>query len=115
MIRALNSITLGDRATSDPIGTCGKETVRDELRDLARRTVKDTLNMFLEEKASNLVKAGRYERTTDCEVCRADFYERGLTTTFGQVALKMLKLQDMRFAATIIELHKRSETPSKRP
>lgn len=74
---------------SDSIVTFDEEAVRGELRELVRRTVEDTLNALLEEEADDLVGTGRYERTADREACRAGRYERGLTTTSGQVTLKM--------------------------
>ena len=94
---------------SEPIVTFDEEAVRDELKELVRRTVEDTLNALLEEEADDLVKADRYERTADREAYRAGHYERGLTTTSGQVTLKMPKLKGMRFATAIIERYKRRE------
>lgn len=95
---------------SDPIVTFDEEAVRGELRELVRRTVEDALNALLEEEADDLVKADRYERSADREAYRAGHYERGLTTTSGQVTLKMPKLKGMRFATAIIERYKRRET-----
>ena len=95
---------------SEPIVTFDEQAVRDELKELVRRTVEDTLNALLEEEADDLVKADRYERTAEREAYRAGHYERGLTTTSGQVTLKMPKLKGMRFATAIIERYKRRET-----
>lgn len=95
---------------SEPIVTFDEQAVRDELKELARRTVEDTLNALLEEEADDLVKADRYERTAEREAYRAGHYERGLTTTSDQVTLKMPKLKGMRFATAIIERRKRRET-----
>lgn len=95
---------------SDPIVTFDEEAVRDELKDLVGRTVEDTLNALLEEGADDLVGAARYERTAEREAYRAGHYERGFTTTSGQVTLKMPKLKGMRFATAIIERYKRRET-----
>lgn len=95
---------------SDPIVTFDEEAVRDELKELVRRTVEDTLNALLEEEADDLIGADRYERTANREAYRAGHYERGLTTTSGQVTLKMPKLKGMRFATAIIERYRRRET-----
>ena len=95
---------------SDPIVTFDEEAVRGELRELVRRTVEDTINALLEEEADDLVKAGRYERTAGREAYRAGHYERDLTTTSGQVTLKMPKLKGVRFATAVIERYKRRET-----
>ena len=72
---------------SDPIGTLDEQAVRDELRELVRKTVEDTLNALLEEEADGLVGAERYERTADREAYRAGHYERDLATTSDQVTL----------------------------
>lgn len=95
---------------SGPIVTFDEEAVRGELRELVRRTVVDTLNALLEEEADDLIGADRYERTAGREAYRAGHYERGLTTTSGQVTLKMPKLKGMRFATAIIERYRRRET-----
>ena len=95
---------------SDPIVTFDEAAVRGELKELVRQTVEDTLNALLEEEADDLIGADRYERTADREAYRAGHYERGLTTTSGQVTLKMPKLKGMRFATAIIERYKRRET-----
>jgi putative transposase len=95
---------------SDPIVTFDENAVRGELKELVRRTVEDTLNALLEEEADDLVKAGRYERTAGREAYRAGHYERDLTTTSGQVTLKMPKLKGVRFATAVIERYKRRET-----
>ena len=95
---------------SDPIVTFDENAVRGELRELVRKTVEDTINALLEEEADDLVKAGRYERTAGREAYRAGHYERDLTTTSGQVTLKMPKLKGVRFATAVIERYKRRET-----
>ena len=95
---------------SDPIVTFDEAAMRGELKELVRRTVEDTLNALLEEEADDLIKADRYERTVEREAYRAGHYERGLTTTSGQITLKMPKLKGMRFATAIIERYKRRET-----
>lgn len=95
---------------SDPIVTFDEAAMRGELKELVRRTVEDTLNALLEEEADDLIKADRHERTVEREAYRAGHYERGLTTTSGQVTLKMPKLKGMRFATAIIERCRRHET-----
>uniref|UniRef100_A0A7C9NZR1 Mutator family transposase n=1 Tax=Muribaculaceae bacterium Z82 TaxID=2304548 RepID=A0A7C9NZR1_9BACT len=95
---------------SDPIVTFDEAAMRGELKELVRRTVEDTLNALLEEEADDLIKADRYERTVEREAYRACHYERGLTTTSGQITLEMPKLKGMRFATAIVERYKRRET-----
>ena len=65
---------------------------------------------MLDEQADQLVGAGPSERTDERAAYRAGRYERGFTTTSGQVTLKMPKLKGMRFATAVIERHKRRET-----
>ena len=95
---------------SDPIVTFDEAAMRGELKELVRRTVEDTLNALLEEEADDLVGADRYERAASREAYRAGHYDRSLTTTSGQVVLKMPKLKGMRFATAIIERYRRRET-----
>ncbi len=95
---------------SEPIVSFNEEAMRDEPKELVRKTVEDTLNALLEEETGDLVGAERYERTAECEAYRAGRYERGLTTTSGQVAIRMPKLKGVRFATAIIERYRRRET-----
>ena len=44
---------------------------------------------MLDEEADRLVGAGPYERTDERAAYRAGHYERGFTTTSGQVTIKM--------------------------
>ena len=93
----------------EPIVTFNEEALKSDLRELVRRTVEDTLNGLLEEEAGDLVGAERYERTADREAYRAGHYERKLTTTSGEVTVRMPKLKGMRFTTAIIERHRRRE------
>lgn len=95
---------------SEQIVSFNEEAVKSELRELVRKTVEDTLNALLKEEADDLIKAERYERSADREAYRAGHYERGLTTTSGQITLEMPKLKGLRFTTAIIERYKRRET-----
>ena len=86
------------------------EAVKSELRELVRKTIEETINAIPDEKADRLVGAGPYERTDERAAYRAGHYERGFTTTSGQVTLEMPKLKGMRFATAVIERYKRRET-----
>ena len=77
----------------EPIVTFNEETLKSDLRELVRRTVEDTLNGLLEEEAGDLVGAERYERTAEREAYRAGHYERSLTTSSGEVTIRMPKLK----------------------
>ena len=91
---------------SKPIGSFDEQAVKDELRELVRKTIEETIDAMLDEEADQLVGAGPYE----CAAYRAGHYERGFTTTSGQVTLKMPKLKGMCFATAVVERHKRRET-----
>ena len=95
---------------SNPIVSFDEQAVKDELRELVRKTIEETINAMLDEEADQLVGAGPYERTDERAAYRAGHYERGFTTTSGQITLKMPKLKGMRFATAVIERHKRRET-----
>ena len=95
---------------SNPIVSFDEEAVKSELRELVRKTIEETINAMLDEDADQLVGAGPYERTDERAAYRAGHYERGFTTTSGQLAPKMPKLKGMRFATAVIERYKRRET-----
>lgn len=95
---------------SNPIVSFDEEAVKSELRELVRKTIEETINAMLDEEADQLVGAGPYERTDERAAYRAGHYERGFTTTSGQVTIKMSKLKGMRFATAAVERYKRRET-----
>ena len=82
-----------------------------DCRNRAAKVSRKPLPNTLDEDADQLVGAGPYERTDERAAYRAGHYERGFTTTSGQVTLKMPKLKGMRFATAVIERYKRRETP----
>ena len=93
----------------DSIVSFNEGSLRADLRELVRRTVEEMLNGLLDEEADDLVGAERYERTADREACRAGHYERKLTTTSGEVTIRMPKLKGMRFTTAVIERYRRRE------
>ena len=48
---------------SNPIVSFDEQAVKDELRELVRKTIEETINAILDEEADQLVGAGPYERT----------------------------------------------------
>jgi transposase-like protein len=94
---------------SDPIVSFDESAIRNELKELVKKTVEDTINALLEEEADALVGAERYERTADREAYRAGHYDRKLTTTSGVVNIEMPKLKGVRFATAVIERYRRRE------
>ena len=84
--------------------------IKDELKELVRGSVEETLNDLLEKEAQELTQAARYVRTEARQGYRSGHYERNLTTTSGDVALKMPRLKGIPFEAAIIERYHRRES-----
>ena len=57
-----------------------EESLRNDIKNLVRKTVEETLNALLDEEASELVGAERYERTAGREAYRSGHYTRRLVT-----------------------------------
>lgn len=93
----------------EPIVTLNEESLRSDLREPVGKTVEDTLNGLLEAEADELVGAGRHGRTAEREAYRAGHYDRGLTTSSGEVTIRMPKLEGARLATAAIERYRRRE------
>ena len=70
--------------------------IKDELKELVRGSVEETLNDLLEKEAAELTQAAKYERTEARQGYRSGHYSRNLTTTSGDVTLKMPRLKASR-------------------
>ncbi|EGO62032.1 IS256 family transposase [Acetonema longum] len=57
----------------------------------------ETLNNLLDQEAKDLTQAAKYERTEARQGYRAGHYDRNLTTTSGNVTLKVPKLKGIPF------------------
>lgn len=84
--------------------------IKEELRELVRGSVEETLNGLLEKEAQELTQAARYERTQSRQGYRSGHYERSLTTTSGNVSLRMPRLKGVPFETAIIERYRRRES-----
>lgn len=84
--------------------------IKDELKELVRSSVEETLNGLLEQEALQLTNAAKYERTQERQGYRSGHYERNLTTTSGDVSLKIPKLKGVSFETAIIERYRRRES-----
>lgn len=84
--------------------------IKEELRELVRESVEETLNGLLEKEAQELTQAARYERTQSRQGYRSGHYERSLTTTSGNVSLRMPRLKGVPFETAIIERYRRRES-----
>ena len=83
--------------------------IKQELGEMVRQSVEDTLNALLDEEADRLTNATRYERKADRLDTRAGHYKRKLLTKAGEVKLKVPKLRTLTFETAIIERYKRRE------
>jgi putative transposase len=61
--------------------------IKDELKELVRGRVEETLNDLLEREAQELTQAAKYERTETRQGYRSGHYNGNLTTTSGDVTL----------------------------
>ena len=86
-----------------------QEAIKSELSRLVRATVQETINGLLDERADELVGAGRYERSAERDAYRAGHYRRKLVTTAGEITLEIPKLKGARFTTAIIERYRRRE------
>ena len=94
---------------SEKIIQLNENVIKDELNELVRKSVEETLNTLLDEEADRLTNARRYERTTARKDTRAGHYKRKLLTRAGEVELKMPKLRTLTFETAIIQRYQKRE------
>ena len=94
---------------SDNIIQLNQELIHNELKDLVRNSVEETLNALLDHEAEELVNAEKYERSGERKGYRSGHYSRNFQTTAGEVKLKMPKLKSVPFETAIIERYRRRE------
>ena len=87
-----------------------EEVIKGQLKELVRGSVEETLNELLEAEAEKLTQAARYERNEQRQGYRSGHYSRNLTTTSGDVTLKVPKLKGISFETAIIERYRRRES-----
>lgn len=95
---------------SEKIIHLNEGAIKQELKELVRHSVEETLNSLLDQEAAELTNASRYERTEERKGYRSGHYERNLITTSGEVTLKMPKLKGVAFETAIIERYRRRES-----
>ena len=81
------------------------QAIKQELKELVRTSVEETINNLAE-----LLKAVRHERTEEREGYRAGHYDRKMTTTSGEINVKMPKIKGVTFETAIIERYRRRES-----
>ncbi len=84
--------------------------IKNELKELVRNSVEETLNGLLEAEANQLTNAAKYERSEERQGYRSGHYSRNLTTTFGDVTLQVPKLKGISFETAIIKRYRRRES-----
>jgi transposase-like protein len=94
---------------SEKIIQLNEGVIKEELNELVRKSVEDTLNALLDEEADRLTNARRYERTAARKDTRAGHYKRKLLTRAGEVELKMPKLRTLTFETAIIQRYQKRE------
>ena len=95
---------------SEKIVQLNEEVIKGQLKELVRGSVEETLNELLEAEAQKLTQAARYERNEQRQGYRSGHYSRNLTTTSGDVTLKVPKLKGISFETAIIERYRRRES-----
>ena len=95
---------------SDKIVQLNDEAIKGQIKELVRGSVEETLNELLEAEAGRLTQAARYERSEQRQDCRSGHYSRNLTTTSGDVKLKVPRLKGVTFETAIIERYRRRES-----
>lgn len=66
---------------SDNIIPLNHDLIHNELKDLVKNSVKETLNSLLDVEAEKLVNVEYYARDDERKGYRADHYDRSFTTT----------------------------------
>lgn len=87
---------------SGKIVQLNEEVIKGQLKELVRGSVEESLNELLEAEAEKLTQAARYERNEQRQGYRSGHYNRNLTTTSGDVTLKVPKLKGISFETAII-------------
>lgn len=95
---------------SDNIISLNQDLIHNELKNLVKNSIEETLNAMLDAEADKLVNAERYARDEQRKGYRAGHYERNFTTTSGDVTLKIPKLKGVPFETAIIERYRRRES-----
>ena len=100
---------------SDNIIQLNEDLIKNNLKNLVRNSVEETLNALLDHEADELVNADKYERSGDRKGYRSGHYERNFSTTSGDVTLKVPKLKGIQFETAIIERYNAVSVLLKKP
>ena len=69
--------------------------IKQQLGEMVRKSVEETLNAMLDAEADEITQAHKYERTENRADTRAGHYTRKLTTKAGEVSLRVPKLRKL--------------------
>ena len=94
---------------SDKIIQLNEGIIKQELGEMVRLSVEETLNALLDQEADILTNAKRYERSEERKDTRAGHYDRKFLTKAGEVNLKMPKLRTLTFETAIIQRYQKRE------
>ena len=95
---------------SEKIVQLNEEVIKGQIKELVRGSVEETLNELLDAEAEKLTQAARYERSEERQGYRSGHYNRNLTTTSGDVKLKVPRVKGIPFETAIIERYRRRES-----
>lgn len=87
-----------------------EDLIKNNLKDLVRNSVEETLNALLDHKADELVRADKYQRSAERQGYRSGHYDRNFTTSSGDVTLHVPKLKGVPFETAIIERYRQRES-----
>ena len=82
----------------------------EKIVQLNEEVIKGQINELLESEAEKLIQAARCERNEQRHGYRSGHCNRNLTTTSGEVTLKVPKLKGISFETAIIERYRSRES-----
>ena len=94
---------------SEPIGSINEESLRLDIKEPAKNTVRDVIGQLLGEEADELVNAGRYERAAGREAYRSGHHKRRPVTSAGEAEPDVPRLRGATFQTAVTERCRRRE------
>ncbi len=85
------------------------QAILQQDEDWAREMIRRTVQEVLEQEMTELLGAGKSERTSSRSGYRAGYYERSLVTRVGSIELGVPQDREGRFSTSVFERYQRSE------
>ena len=85
------------------------QAILQQDEDWAREMIRRTVQEVLEQEMTELLGAGKSERTSSRSGYRAGYYERTLVTRVGSIELGVPQDREGRFSTSVFERYQRSE------